>query len=95
MSDVPEQEKSWFLYVLECSDGSLYTGITVDVEKRFAVHLSGKGARYTRSRPPLRILAVTQHESRSTASRAEHAVKKLTLEKKRIFCTENSYIKSP
>lgn len=83
--------KSWFLYVLECSDGSLYTGITVDVEKRFAAHISGKGARYTRSRPPQRILAVTQHEDRSSASRAEHAVKKLTLEKKRIFCAENAY----
>lgn len=83
--------KPWFLYVLECSDGSLYTGITVDVEKRFAVHASGKGARYTRSRPPRRILAVTRHEDRSSASRAEHVVKKLTLEKKRIFCAENAY----
>lgn len=95
MSDEKKKGKPWFLYVLECSDGSLYTGITVDVEKRFAVHLSGKGARYTRSRPPLRILAVTQHEDRSGASRAEHAVKKLALEKKRIFCAENSYKKSP
>lgn len=83
--------KPWFLYVLECSDGSLYTGITVDVEKRFAVHVRGKGARYTRSRPPRRILAVTRHEDRSSASRAEHAVKKLTLEKKRIFCADNAY----
>lgn len=83
--------KPWFLYVLECSDGSLYTGITVDVEKRFAAHVCGKGARYTRSRPPQRILAVTQHEDRSSASRAEYAVKKLTLEKKRIFCAEHAY----
>lgn len=95
MSDAEKKSKPWFLYVLECSDGSLYTGIAVDVEKRFAMHLSGKGARYTRSRPPLRILAVTQHEDRSSASRAEHAVKKLTLDKKRIFCTENGYKKSP
>lgn len=84
--------KPWFLYVLECSDGSLYTGITVDVEKRFAAHVCGKGARYTRSRPPQRILAVTQHEDRSSASRAEHAVKKLTPEKKRIFCAEHAYV---
>jgi putative endonuclease len=90
-----KEEKIWFLYVLECSDGSLYTGITVNVEKRFSVHQSGKGARYTRSRPPLRILAVTQYEDRSSASRAEHAVKKLTLEKKRTFCVENRYVKSP
>ncbi len=93
--DSVRSQKSWFLYVLECKDGSLYTGITVDVEKRFAAHQNGKGARYTRSRPPLRILAVTLHEDRSSASRAEHAVKKLTPEKKRIFCTENPYEKSP
>ncbi len=93
--DTVKSQKPWFLYVLECKDGSLYTGITVDVEKRFAAHQNGKGARYTRSRPPLRILAVTRHEDRSSASRAEHAVKKLTPEKKRIFCTENPYEKSP
>ena len=43
----------WFLYLIECADGSLYTGIATDVEARFAKHASGKGARYTRSRKPV------------------------------------------
>ena len=43
----------WYLYILRCGDGSLYTGITTDVEKRLAQHRSGKGAKYTRGRAPL------------------------------------------
>jgi len=78
--------KAWFLYVLECRDGSLYTGITVDVEKRFAAHVLGKGAKYTRSHPPLRVLAVAEYADRSEASRAEHVVKRLPLSQKRLFC---------
>jgi len=46
---------SWFLYLIECSDDSIYTGIAVDVEARYQKHLNGTGARYTRSRPPRRI----------------------------------------
>jgi putative endonuclease len=77
---------SWFLYVLECQDGSLYTGITVDVEKRFAVHKAGKGAKYTRSHPPQRVLAVQAHADRSSALKAEHGLKKLCVAQKRAFC---------
>ena len=44
----------WYLYILQCGDGSLYTGITTDVEKRLEAHRSGKGAKYTRGRSPLR-----------------------------------------
>ena len=81
---------SWFLYVLECCDGSLYTGITVDVERRFAAHLAGKGAKYTRSHPPLRVLASLPYEDRAAASRAEHAVKKLSVAEKRRFCAQHA-----
>lgn len=77
--------RPWFLYVLECRDGSLYTGIAVDVEKRFALHLVGKGAKYTRSHPPLRILGKKAYPDRASVSRAEHAVKKLKPEEKRRF----------
>jgi putative endonuclease len=83
----------WFLYVLECCDGSLYTGIAVDVEKRFALHVSGKGAKYTRSHPPLKILAVQEYPDRSAASKAEHALKKLKPEQKRFFCGDHAYKK--
>ena len=48
-------EEIWYLYILKCGDGTLYTGITPDVEKRLEVHRSGKGAKYTRGRGPLEL----------------------------------------
>ncbi len=80
---------SWFLYVIECVDGSLYTGISVDVQRRFAVHASGKGGRYTRSHPPRRIVAVQAFPDRGTAASAEHRVKRLTVSGKLDFCRQN------
>lgn len=77
----------WFLYLIECIDGSLYTGIAVDVGKRYAAHVAGKGARYTRSHPPARLLAVFPYPDRSSASVAEHQVKKLSPAAKRQLCT--------
>ena len=68
----------WHLYLLECTDGSIYTGITVDVAKRYAAHLAGRGARYTRSHPPARLLASFEHADRSSASKAEYAMKQLS-----------------
>ncbi|CAB3755004.1 GIY-YIG nuclease family protein [Paraburkholderia solisilvae] len=67
----------WFLYLIECDDGSVYTGIAVDVAARFDKHLSGTGARYTRSRKPLRVLASFELADRASASRAEYWVKRL------------------
>jgi putative endonuclease len=67
----------WHLYLLECQDGSLYTGITTDVDRRFAEHLNGKGARYTRSHPPRRLLASALIGSRSEALKAELGLKAL------------------
>ena len=67
----------WYLYLLECEDGSLYTGITTDVDRRFAEHLSGKGARYTRSHRPRRLLASVPIGSRSEALKAELRLKAL------------------
>lgn len=76
---------TWYVYLLECLDGSLYTGIAVDVERRFAAHAAGKGARYTRAHPPRRILARFEHPDRSSASRAEAAIKRLTPARKRAL----------
>ena len=78
--------KAWFLYVIECADGSLYTGIAVDVAKRYQLHAAGKGARYTRSHPPLRLLASIECTGRSAASKAEYLVKQLTIAGKRELC---------
>ena len=76
----------WYVYILECIDGSLYTGIAIDVAARFAQHESGKGARYTRAHPPRKILATFAHPDRSSASRAEAAIKKLSPARKRDLC---------
>lgn len=77
---------TWFVYILECRDGSLYTGIAVDVARRYALHAAGKGARYTRSHPPARLLATFAHPDRASASRAEYAIKQLTPVAKRALC---------
>jgi len=76
----------WYVYLIECRDGSLYTGIATDVDRRYAEHVAGKGARYTRSRPPLRLLARFGYPDRATASRAEYAIKQLTPARKRALC---------
>lgn len=70
--------KPWFVYLIECAGGSIYTGIAVDVAARYAMHASGKGAKYTRSHPPLRLLATIEQGSRSEASKMEYRVKQLT-----------------
>ncbi len=79
-------QASWFLYLLECLDGSIYTGIALDVKKRFAEHCSGKGARYTRSHPPKKILGSVKFRDRGAALRAEYATKQLSAEEKWKYC---------
>lgn len=76
----------WYVYLIECRGGSLYTGIATDVDRRYAEHIAGKGARYTRSRPPLRLLARFECPDRAAASRAEYAIKQLTPARKRALC---------
>ncbi|MDE1174857.1 MAG: GIY-YIG nuclease family protein [Parvibaculaceae bacterium] len=75
--------KPWYLYILECAGGRLYTGITVDVEARYRAHVEGTGAKFTRSFPPERILMVAVYAGRSQASKAEHEIKKLSPAEKR------------
>ena len=85
MSDHP-----WTLYLLECANGAYYAGITTDVAARFAAHVSGKGARYTRANPPLRIVAQRDYPDRSSASRAEWQLKQLPREAKPGFFSSDS-----
>lgn len=77
--------KPWFLYLLECAGGRIYTGITVDVEARYAAHVAGKGARFTRAYAPSRVLLALAFADRSAASRAEYRVKQLTASQKRAL----------
>ena len=72
----------WHLYVVQCSDDSLYTGITTDLSRRISEHNQGKGAKYTRGRGPVSIVYTESHPDRSSASKAESAFKKLTRKKK-------------
>lgn len=81
-------EKPWYLYLIECADGSIYTGITVDVAARYAAHCQGTGARYTRSHHPVRLLGFEPHPDRSAASKAEYRVKQMTpADKRRLAAT--------
>ncbi|HAI93590.1 MAG TPA: hypothetical protein DCM36_02315 [Xanthomonadaceae bacterium] len=67
----------WVLYLLECRNGSFYAGITNDLDARFRAHQQGRGARYTRANPPVRILANRAYPDRASASRAEWQLKQL------------------
>ena len=72
----------WYVYMLRCGDGTLYTGSTTDVDRRLREHQSGTGARYTRSRPPVTLAYVEEAPDRSAAQRREAAIKKLPRDQK-------------
>ncbi len=66
-----------FVYILECADGTYYTGWTTDLDRRVAVHNAGHGSRYTRLRRPVKLIYWEEHPDRSSAQRRELAVKRL------------------
>lgn len=74
--------KQWFVYILRCCDGTLYTGSTDDVERRLQVHNSGKGAKYTRGRTPVQVVYTEECGSYSAALKREYAIKQLTRQEK-------------
>jgi putative endonuclease len=69
---------SWCVYILRCSDRTLYTGITSDLEARLAAHRDGTASKYTRARRPVRLVYREPHSNRSSASKREAAIKKLS-----------------
>jgi putative endonuclease len=71
-------ERPAFVYLLRCSDASLYCGWTYDIERRLEVHSSGQGARYTRSRRPLALVAVLELPDAASARREEARIKRLS-----------------
>ena len=77
----------WYLYILRCNDGTLYTGITTNVDRRLREHRQGgtRGAGYMRGRVPLEVVYSRQLPDRSTASRAEYAVKQLPKTRKELL----------
>lgn len=72
----------YFVYLIECKDGSLYTGITTDVERRFAEHKEGAGANYTRSRGVRRVVFTEKQKTRSEAQKREAEIKKMPRQQK-------------
>ncbi len=78
-----DKQKQPCVYILECKDGTLYTGWTNDFEKRIKAHNEGKGAKYTRGRGPVKPVYLEYLPDKITATKREAAIKKLTLPKKR------------
>ena len=81
-----EVMRQWVVYILQCGDGCLYTGITDDLSRRLAAHSDGKGAKYTRGRGPFTVRYVENCESHSAALRREYQIKSLTRAQKMKLC---------
>ena len=79
----------WYLYILRCGDGTLYTGITTDVERRLEAHRQGRGAKYTRGRGPLELAYQEECGTHSEALKREYAIKQLSREEKEnLICNK-------
>jgi putative endonuclease len=76
------RSKKWVVYLVRCSDHSLYCGISSDIEKRLTEHNAGKGAKYTRSRRPVELVGVSPEMSKSDALRLEHKIKRVAADQK-------------
>ena len=76
----------WYVYIVECSDGTLYTGITIDVNKRIETHNKGKGAKYTKTRLPVILRASFDGFDKSSAAKEEYRIKQLTRKEKINLC---------
>lgn len=75
-------KKQWVVYILECRDGTLYTGITDDLDRRIRMHSQGKGAKYTRGRGPVRLRHWEECADHSAALRREIQIKRLSRQQK-------------
>lgn len=84
----------WFVYMVKCSDGTLYTGYTNDVEKRVATHNKGRGAKYTRSRLPVTLVYQKLYPTRSIAMKAEYMLKQFSRGSKLMLVKHYGYGKN-
>ena len=85
---------SWFVYILRCGDGTLYTGVTDDVQRRLAAHRAGKGAKYTRGRGPLELVYTQEQPDKSAALHREWQVKRLSKKEKLALIGEDPSLRS-
>ena len=81
-------DNGWDVYILECSDGSFYTGITRDIVKRLAAHKAGKGSKYVASRLPFQLVYKEEAKSKSAALKREIAIKKMSHRQKAMLMAQ-------
>lgn len=87
----PLETGTWRLYLLACTDGRTYAGIALDLEARFRNHRAGKGAKFTRSNPPIAILGAQAFTDKSAAMQAEYALKQLSRTEKLLWAQRWPY----
>ncbi|TCS94323.1 GIY-YIG nuclease family protein [Hazenella coriacea] len=87
-----QKSTSYTVYMLECRDGSIYTGITNDLSKRLTQHAKGKGAKYTRGRLPIQLRYIEQVDTKSAALQREREIKKLPRSKKLSMIQEGRFV---
>ena len=81
----------FFVYILQCDDGSFYTGYTKNLNQRMKMHMNGKGARYTKSHKPEKVVFVEKYESRSDALKRERSIKKKSHNQKQELINKNNF----
>jgi putative endonuclease len=91
MTETTSNDNNWFVYIVEATNGKLYTGITTDVERRFREHAEGKkGARFFRTTTPVRIVWQEAYPDRSSATKREMVIKKMSRQKKLALIANRS-----
>jgi putative endonuclease len=85
MSIKPTEKGQWVVYILQCADGTYYTGITNNLSARLIVHSEGKGAKYTRSRGPLELVYLERQKGKSQSLKREYAIKALSRQNKQAL----------
>ena len=85
---------AFYTYIVECADGTLYTGWTTDLEKRLAAHNNGTGAKYTRSRTPVKLVYYEEYPSQGEARSRECAIKQLNRQQKQVLIAAGSTVKA-
>jgi putative endonuclease len=85
----------WLVYMIRCCDGSYYTGITTDIERRVRQHAEGRGAKYFRGRQPRELVYLEGGHDRSSASKREVAIKRLTRREKERLLAESGAVPNP
>ena len=81
--------KNWIVYLVRCSDNSLYCGISNDIKSRVIEHNSGKGAKYTRSRRPIELVSISDEMTKSEALKLEYRIKRLPADEKLVELTND------